>query len=214
MYYSGKIPPKLDPDDEQRLLQKMSEESDENARDLLIEHNLRFVIYIAEKFEDTGVSSEELVSAGTVGLVKGVRTFRPEIGVKLATYLSRCIENEIRIYLRRVKRSKGDLSIERTFLRDSCGRVYPLSDILGTDSDAVSQLPEREELSAVLEDAIHSLSLREQMIVRLRYGLDEEDGKCMTQQEIGDLLGISQSYVSRIERRILLRLRRILSEFR
>ncbi len=214
MYYSGDIPLKLESDDECRLLSALSGETDDKATDTLIEHNLRFVIYIAGRFEDSGVSQEELVSVGTVGLIKGVHAFRPEMGAKLATYLSHCIENEMRMYLRRVKREKRDLSIERTCFRDCYGRTYPLAEILGTDPDVIPHGVEKEEQHTALLEALGRLPQREQVIVRLRYGLDTEDEKGMTQQEIADLLGISQSYVSRLERRILIRLRREMADYR
>ncbi len=215
MYYSGRIPLKLTEEEEQRLLDSLSETEDVAVRNKLIEHNLRFVIYIAEKFEDTsGTTLEELVSVGEIGLIKGVRAFRPEMDVKLATYLSHCIENEIRVYLRHEKRGRRDLSIERTFFRDSCGRAYSLSEVLSTEQDFVSRQMENEVLDQALREAVARLPRREQMIVRLRFGLDEKDEKRRTQQEIADLLGISQSYVSRLERRILLWLRKEMAAYR
>ncbi|MCC8065484.1 MAG: RNA polymerase sporulation sigma factor SigE [Clostridiales bacterium] len=201
------LPPPLAQDEESRLLSELGGETDSNAKRELIEHNLRLVVYIAKKFDNTGVGVEDLVSIGTIGLIKGINTFNPEKKIKLATYASRCIENEILMYLRRNSKTKMEVSIEEPLNMDWDGNELLLSDILGTDEDVISRDMETEAEYQVLQDAISKLSKREQTIVQLRYGIDTKDGEEKTQKEVADLLGISQSYISRLEKRIIKRLR-------
>ncbi|MCD7819433.1 MAG: sigma-70 family RNA polymerase sigma factor, partial [Lachnospiraceae bacterium] len=168
---------------------------------------LRLVVYIAKKFDNTGVGAEDLISIGTIGLIKGINTFKPDRKIKLATYASRCIENEILMYLRRNNKTKMEVSIEEPLNMDWDGNELLLSDILGTDEDVISRDMETEAEHKVLQKAISKLSKREQTIVRLRFGIDTKDGEEKTQKEVADLLGISQSYISRLEKRIIKRLR-------
>lgn len=178
-------------------------------RDLLIEHNLRLVVYIAKKFESTGVNVEDLISIGTIGLIKAVNTFKVEKNIKLATYASRCIENEILMYLRRNNKIKGEVSLDEPLNVDWDGNELLLSDVLGTDSDVVMRPMEDDVDHALLRQALENLPEREQTIVRMRFGLGGRPEK--TQKEVADLMGISQSYISRLEKRIMTRLRREIS---
>ena len=175
-------------------------------RDLLIEHNLRLVVYIAKKFESTGVNVEDLISIGTIGLIKAVNTFKVEKNIKLATYASRCIENEILMYLRRNNKIKGEVSLDEPLNVDWDGNELLLSDILGTEHDTVSQHLEEEVNRSLLYSAMAKLTPRERELMEMRFGL--KNGKEMTQKEVADKLGISQSYISRLEKRIITRLQR------
>lgn len=178
---------------------------DKAARNMLIEHNLRLVVYIAKKFESTGIGIEDLVSIGTIGLIKAVNTFSPEKNIKLATYASRCIENEILMFLRKASQYRGELSIDEPLNVDYDGNELLLSDILGTDDDIVSKGIETEAERELLRSAVSELEGREREIMELRFGLI--DGKEKTQKEAADLIGISQSYISRLEKRIISKLR-------
>ena len=180
----------------------------EPARSRLIEHNLRLVVYIAKKFDNTGVGVEDLISIGTIGLIKAINTFNPDKKIKLATYASRCIENEILMYLRRNSKTKLEVSIDEPLNVDWDGNELLLSDILGTDEDVIYRDMETEAEYNALQHAIGKLSKREQTIVQLRFGINTRDGEEKTQKEVADLLGISQSYISRLEKRIIKRLRR------
>ena len=184
------------------------ENGDEAARSRLIEHNLRLVVYIAKKFDNTGVGVEDLISIGTIGLIKAINTFNPVKNIKLATYASRCIENEILMYLRRNSKTKMEVSIDEPLNVDWDGNELLLSDILGTDEDVISRRLEDEVEISLLSKAIRKLSPREQTIIRLRFGLGKENAAEKTQKEVADLLGISQSYISRLEKRIMKRLKK------
>lgn len=186
----------------------LGKEGDAKARSQLIERNLRLVVYIAKKFDNTGVGVEDLISIGTIGLIKAINTFNPEKKIKLATYASRCIENEILMYLRRNSKTKLEVSIDEPLNVDWDGNELLLSDILGTDEDVIYRDMETEAEYQVLQGAIKKLSRREQTIVQLRFGINTRDGEEKTQKEVADLLGISQSYISRLEKRIIRRLRR------
>ena len=194
--------------EEQELLAMLGKEGDAKARSQLIERNLRLVVYIAKKFDNTGVGVEDLISIGTIGLIKAINTFNPEKKIKLATYASRCIENEILMYLRRNSKTKLEVSIDEPLNVDWDGNELLLSDILGTDEDVIYRDMETEAEYQVLQGAIKKLSRREQTIVQLRFGINTRDGEEKTQKEVADLLGISQSYISRLEKRIIRRLRR------
>ena len=182
--------------------------NEETARSMLIERNLRLVVYIAKKFDNTGIGVEDLISIGTIGLIKAINTFNPAKKIKLATYASRCIENEILMYLRRNNKTKMEVSIDEPLNVDWDGNELLLSDILGTDEDVICQGIEDEVEKDLLNTAISHLEPRERKIVELRYGLADEDGEEMTQKEVADLLGISQSYISRLEKRIMKRLKK------
>ncbi len=179
----------------------------QKTRQLLIEHNLRLVVYIAKKFESTGVGVEDLVSIGSIGLIKAINTFKPDKNIKLATYASRCIENEILMYLRKNSPSKTNISIDEPLNVDWDGNELLLSDILGTDSDITQREIEDSIDKELLRIAMKRLSEREQKIMKLRFGL-ENSGEEKTQKQVADMLGISQSYISRLEKRIMSRLRR------
>lgn len=184
------------------------ERQDEEGKKLLIEHNLRLVVYIAKKFDNTGVGVEDLISIGTIGLIKAINTFNPEKNIKLATYASRCIENEILMYLRRNNKTKLEVSIDEPLNVDWDGNELLLSDILGTEEDTIYRDMETEAEHKLLGKAIGRLSNRERVIVQMRFGLGTPDGEEKTQKEVADLLGISQSYISRLEKKIMQRLRR------
>lgn len=190
----------------------MGGEDDKEARAALIEHNLRLVVYIAKKFDNTSVGVEDLISIGTIGLIKAINTFKPDKNIKLATYASRCIENEILMYLRRNNKTRLEVSIDEPLNVDWDGNELLLSDILGTDEDVIYHDIEDEIEKSLLSNAISRLNPRERKIVELRYGLTNEDGEEMTQKEVADLLGISQSYISRLEKKIMKRLKRKLSD--
>ena len=185
----------------QRLL-----ENDESAREILMVHNLRLVVYIAKKFESTGICIEDLISIGTIGLIKAVNTFCPEKNIKLATYASRCIENEILMYLRKNQGQKNEISIDEPLNIDWDGNELLLSDILGTDPDSINRPIEEEAERDILLKAVGRLDEREQKIMRLRFGLMGQEEK--TQKEVADEIGISQSYISRLEKRIIKKLKR------
>ena len=178
---------------------------DPRARDVLIEHNLRLVVYIAKKFESTGIGIEDLVSIGTIGLIKAINTFRSDKNIKLATYASRCIENEILMYIRKNSQSRGDISIDEPLNVDWDGNELLLSDVLGSEEDSVSYELEQAEERRVIREAVEKLQERERLIIEMRYGLFGR--KEMTQKEVADRLGISQSYISRLEKKIILELR-------
>ncbi len=199
------LPPPLKKDEEEELLQKLNTERDK-VRDILIERNLRLVVYIARKFENTGVGVEDLISVGTIGLIKAVNTFNPEKKIKLATYASRCIENEILMYLRRNSKIKAEVSFYEPLNIDWDGNELLLSDILGTENDTVYNLIEDEVDKQLLFLALKHLNDREKEIVRLRFGLNGYNEK--TQKEVADMLGISQSYISRLEKKIINRLKK------
>ena len=207
------LPAPLDSEEEMKMLEDLGTERDGAARAALIEHNLRLVVYIAKKFDNTGVGVEDLISIGTIGLIKAINTFNPEKNIKLATYASRCIENEILMYLRRNSKTKLEVSIDEPLNVDWDGNELLLSDILGTDEDVIYRDMETEAEHKVLNRAISKLSDRERMIVQLRFGLNTRDGEEKTQKEVADLMGISQSYISRLEKKIIGRLRREIVRF-
>lgn len=200
---SDTLPPPLPAEEERSAIENFMAGSKE-ARDLLIEHNLRLVVYIAKKFESTGVNVEDLISIGTIGLIKAVNTFKVEKNIKLATYASRCIENEILMYLRRSNKIKGEVSLDEPLNVDWDGNELLLSDILGTDDDEVYGHIEEEVNKKLLVYAMEKLSCREREIVEMRFGL--AGGNEMTQKEVADHMGISQSYISRLEKKIIGRL--------
>lgn len=201
------LPPPLSAPEERAMLEALAN-GNTDAREQLIVHNLRLVVYIAKKFESTGIGLEDLISIGTIGLIKAVNTFCPTKKIKLATYASRCIENEILMYLRRNSKTRMEVSIDEPLNVDWDGNELLLSDILGTDDDVISRKLEDEVEITLLGKAINKLSPREQTIIRLRFGLNNADGKEKTQKEVADLLGISQSYISRLEKRIMKRLKK------
>ncbi len=202
------LPAPLEPEEENTAILNLETEFKEEARKKLIEHNLRLVVYIAKKFDNTGVGVEDLISIGTIGLIKAINTFNPTKKIKLATYASRCIENEILMYLRRNNKTKLEVSIDEPLNVDWDGNELLLSDILGTDEDVIYKDLENEAERKLLVKAINGLSNRERLIVKMRYGLESEDGEEKTQKEVADLLGISQSYISRLEKKIMQRLKR------
>ena len=202
------LPPPLENEKEEEVIGRLGTEDDQEAKKLLIEHNLRLVVYIAKKFDNTGVGVEDLISIGTIGLIKAINTFNPTKKIKLATYASRCIENEILMYLRRNNKTKLEVSIDEPLNVDWDGNELLLSDILGTEEDTIYKDLENEAERKLLIHAISKLSNRERMIIRMRYGLDNPSGEEKTQKEVADFLGISQSYISRLEKKIMLRLRR------
>ena len=204
---SDTLPPPLEREKEAELIARM-DEGDESVRGTLIEHNLRLVAYIARRFENTGVNIEDLISIGTIGLIKAVGTYRTDKNIKLATYASRCIENEILMYLRRNSKTKAEVSIDEPLNVDWDGNALLLSDILGTEEDIIYRDLEEEVEKSMLNKAIGKLSERERIIVDLRYGLSSMDGEEKTQKEVADLLGISQSYISRLEKKIMKRLKK------
>lgn len=207
------LPPPLETDEESECIRKLIDEEDMEARSTLIEHNLRLVVYIAKKFDNTGVGVEDLISIGTIGLIKGINTFNPDKNIKLATYASRCIENEILMYLRKNNKTKLEVSIDEPLNVDWDGNELLLSDILGTDEDVISRGIENEVEKKLLYKAIEKLNHREKIIVQMRYGLNNLDGEEMTQKEVADTLGISQSYISRLEKKIIKRLKREILKF-
>lgn len=202
------LPPPLPADKEYEMIQSLAMEDDAGARAVLIEHNLRLVVYIAKKFDNTGVGVEDLISIGTIGLIKSVNTYNPDKNIKLATYASRCIENEILMYLRRNNKTKLEVSIDEPLNVDWDGNELLLSDILGTDEDVIYRDLESEVERKLLLKAINKLSDRERLIINLRFGLNSRDGEEMTQKEVANLLGISQSYISRLEKKIMKRLQK------
>ena len=211
VYYIGGndiLPPPLDSQSEAEILDMLGTPREKEAKSKLTEHNLRLVVYIAKKFDNTGVGVEDLISIGTIGLIKAINTFNPVKNIKLATYASRCIENEILMYLRRNSKTKMEVSIDEPLNVDWDGNELLLSDILGTDDDEVSRRLEDEVEIKLLGKAISKLSKREQTIIKLRFGIGRQEGREKTQKEVADLLGISQSYISRLEKRIMKRLKK------
>lgn len=201
------LPPPLLPEKEEELINNIE---NRDARDMLIEHNLRLVVYIAKRFENTGVGIEELISIGTVGLIKAINTFNNAKNIKLATYASRCIENEILMFIRKHSSKKREVSFDEPLSVDWDGNELLLSDILGSESDSVSRRMEDEEEKRILRTAVESLSERERIIIEMRFGL--YGAKELTQKEVADTLGISQSYISRIEKKVMLDLRKKIEE--
>ena len=209
LFYVGstdKLPPPLSKDEEEYYV-NMSMDGDLFARDKLIEHNLRLVVFLAKKYENTGVDLEDLVSIGTIGLMKGVKTFSNDKNIKLATYASRCIDNEILMFLRKNKKVKGEVSFEESLSFDADGNELHLEDVLGTDADIVTRPLEDDLNKRLMMEEIDKLSKRDREIIIMRYGLFNQPEK--TQKEVADLLGISQSYISRIEKKVIKRLKNI-----
>lgn len=202
---SQTLPPPLSPQEEEIAIRKLANKDNE-ARQLLVERNLRLVVYIAKKFENTGTGIEDLISIGTIGLMKAINTYDTSKNIKLATYASRCIENEILMYLRRSNKIKGEISIDEPLNQDGDGNELLLSDILGTDTDSVSRGLEDEVDRKLLKSAIMRLSPREKNIMELRFGFITGNEK--TQKEVADMLGISQSYISRLEKKIINKMKR------
>jgi RNA polymerase sporulation-specific sigma factor len=211
------LPPPLTAEEEKTCLFALTFEtadagedgmSRDEARNRLIAHNLRLVVYLAKKFENTGVGVEDLISIGSIGLIKGINTFNPDKKIKLATYASRCIENEILMYLRRTNKTKLEVSIDEPLNVDWDGNELLLSDILGTEEDVIYRDMENEAELVLLRKAVDKLNPREREIIELRFGLNRRNGKEMTQKEVADILGISQSYISRLEKKIMSRLKK------
>ena len=202
------LPPPLNAEEEARAILGLESENGEQARATLIEHNLRLLVYIARKFENTGVGVEDLISIGTIGLIKAINTFNRNKNIKLATYASRCIENEILMYLRRNSKMRMEVSIDEPLNVDWDGNELLLSDILGTDADIIYRDLENEVERKLLKKALSKLSRREKTIIELRFGLNHPSGREMTQKEVADLMGISQSYISRLEKKIIGRLKK------
>ena len=202
------LPAPLDAKEEADMIEKLQTEEFEQAKACLIEHNLRLVVYIAKKFDNTGVGAEDLISIGTIGLIKAINTFKSEKKIKLATYASRCIENEILMYLRRNSKTKMEVSIDEPLNVDWDGNELLLSDILGTDEDVIYKDMEEQAEKKVLFRAVKRLSGREQTIVKLRFGIGTDQNRELTQKEVATLLGISQSYISRLEKKIIKRLKK------
>ncbi len=203
---SQTLPPPLPEEEEMEYIKKLSDEDNLEARQVLVERNLRLVVYIAKKFENTGINIEDLISIGTIGLAKSVNTFNADKNIKLATYASRCIENEILMYLRRTNKTKGEISIDEPLNKDCDGNELLLSDILGTDPDITSRNLEDEVDKNLLRASISKLKDREKTIMEMRFGFNAENEK--TQKEVADELGISQSYISRLEKKIIGKMRR------
>ena len=202
------LPAPLEPEKEAQAIESLVGETSAQARELLIEHNLRLVVYIAKKFDHTGVGVEDLISIGTIGLIKAINTYNPDKKIKLATYASRCIENEILMHLRRTNKIRLEVSFDEPLNVDWDGNELLLSDILGTDEDVIYRDLEMEVEYRLLRKAIARLSDRERVIIQLRFGLGSREGKEKTQKEVADMLGISQSYISRLEKKIIGRLRK------
>ena len=209
VYYIGGsdvLPPPLKGAEEQQALRDL-EAGDENAKQLLIERNLRLVVFLARRFENTGVNLEDLISIGTIGLIKAISTYRLDRNIKLATYASRCIENEILMHIRKIAPLKAEVSLDEPINMDGDGNELLLSDVLGTEPDVVSSGIERESERLMLYQAIAGLEERERSIMELRFGL-QKGGREHTQKEVADMIGISQSYISRLEKRIIRRLQK------
>lgn len=206
-YIGGKtaLPPPLSKDEEKKLLDRLAK-GDKIARSTLIEHNLRLVVYIARKFENTGINIEDLISIGSIGLIKAVNTFDSEKNIKLATYASRCIENEILMYLRKNSRTKTEVSFDEPLNVDWDGNELLLSDVLGTEEDIITKDLETKVDKQLLINALSTLNSREKKIMELRFGLVGQEEK--TQKDVADMLGISQSYISRLEKKIIKRLKK------
>ena len=203
---ADKLPEPLSKEDEVKYVM-MAMEDDEDARNTLIEHNLRLVVFLAKKYENTGVDLEDLVSIGTIGLIKGVNTYKLDKNIKLATYASRCIDNEILMFLRKNKRRKGEISFEDSLSYDAEGNELHLEDILGTENDIVTKGIEESDDKKILQEEISKLNERDKKIMTLRYGLFNH--KEMTQKDVAKVLGISQSYISRIEKKVIKKLKGI-----
>lgn len=203
------LPLPLSSEEEKRQLELM-EQGDEEAKAQLVEHNLRLVVYIAKKFEGSGVDGDDVVSVGTIGLIKAIDSFKTDKNIKLATYASRCIENEILMYLRRISRSKQEVSFDEPLNTDWEGNELLLSDVMGTDADAVYSRVEGGVERELLKKSLQNLTAREQKIMRMRFGLD--GGEEMTQKDVADSLGISQSYISRLEKKIIAKLKKDISK--
>ena len=201
---SDTLPAPLSQEEEKEIISRLKDSED--AKSILIEHNLRLVVYLAKKFESTGINVEDLISIGTIGLIKAVNTFKVEKNIKLATYASKCIENEILMHLRRVGKAKTEISLDEPLNIDWDGNELLLSDILGTEEDIVFKDMENEVDLTLLNDSIKKLNKREYMIMKLRFGLN--NSRSFTQKEVADMLGISQSYISRLEKKILNRLKK------
>ena len=201
------LPPPLEPEEEAYVLSQLDTRRSEEAKAILIERNLRLVVYIAKKFENTGIGVEDLISIGTIGLIKAIQTFNLERKIKLATYASRCIENEILMYLRRTSKTRMEVSIDEPLNVDWDGNELLLSDILGTDDDIISRDIEDEIDKKLLKKAMETLTDREKLIISLRFGLNGNEEE-KTQKEVADMLGISQSYISRLEKKIIHRLKK------
>ena len=202
------LPPPLEIEKENAVISDLGTEYGDEAKSILIEHNLRLVVYIAKKFDNTGVGVEDLISIGTIGLIKSINTFNPDKNIKLATYASRCIENEILMYLRRNNKTKLEVSIDEPLNVEWDGNELLLSDILGTDEEVIYRDIESEVERKLLLRAIDKLTERERTIINLRFGLGTPDGQELTQKEVAELLGISQSYISRLEKKIMKRLKK------
>ena len=199
------LPAPLEPHEEAIVIDELTQKQSEEAKKMLIERNLRLVVYIARKFDNTGVGIEDLISIGTIGLIKAINTFKNDKNIKLATYASRCIENEILMFLRKSSQHRNEISIDEPLNIDWDGNELLLSDILGTDEDIVNKGIETEAERDMLRDAVETLGGREKQIMQMRFGLI--DGKEKTQKEVADLIGISQSYISRLEKKIIKRLK-------
>ncbi len=204
---STTLPHPLEQSDELSCIEKMCKDGCQESRNMLIEHNIRLVVYIARKFDNTGLNIEDLISIGTIGLIKAVNTYKMDKNIKLATYASRCIENEILMHLRKSNKIRSEISIDEPLNVDWEGNELLLSDILGTDSDIIGKDIEKNVEKDLLVDAISKLSKRERHIVELRFAIDKQDDE-MTQKEVADLLGISQSYISRLEKKIISKLKK------
>ncbi|MBQ7954252.1 MAG: RNA polymerase sporulation sigma factor SigE [Lachnospiraceae bacterium] len=205
------LPPPLEAERENEVINDLGTEYEDEAKAILIEHNLRLVVYIAKKFDNTGVGVEDLISIGTIGLIKSINTFNPGKNIKLATYASRCIENEILMYLRRNNKTRLEVSIDEPLNVDWDGNELLLSDILGTDEDVIYRDLENEVERKMLMKAIDKLTDREKTIINLRFGLGGREDKEMTQKEVAEYLGISQSYISRLEKKIMKQLKKEMS---
>ena len=202
------LPPPLSQEEENERIRQLATDMEKDAKQVLIEHNLRLVVYIAKKFDNTGVGVEDLISIGTIGLIKAINTYNPDKNIELATYASRCIENEILMYLRRNNKVRMEVSIDEPLNVDWDGNELLLSDILGTDEDIIYKDMENEAEQKMLKKALSKLSDREKLIISLRFGLNNREEEAMTQKEVADLLGISQSYISRLEKKIMKRLKK------
>jgi len=203
---SQTLPPPLPPEEEAEIIKQLSGENSKQARQTLVERNLRLVVYISKKFENTGIGIEDLISIGTIGLMKSVNTFNNDKKIKLATYASRCIENEILMYLRRINKIKGEISIDEPLNKDGDGNELLLSDVLGTEGDITSRNLEDEVDKKLLRAAIEKLNEKEKLIMQMRFGFFT--GKEKTQKEVADEMGISQSYISRLEKKIISKMRK------
>lgn len=212
LFYVGqqdKLPEPLEKEMEEFYLTKLKE-GDEKARDTLIEHNLRLVVFLAKKYENTNVDLEDLVSIGTIGLIKGINTYSTDKNIKLATYASRCIDNEILMFLRKNKRVRTEVSFDESLSFDQDGNELHLEDVLGTEKDIVTKGLDDELNRKIVEEEINKLNKRDKEIIVLRYGLSS--GKEMTQKDVADLLGISQSYISRIEKKVIKKIKLVVNE--